>query len=142
MKKYILLFCLLSINAYAEKMPDFTLPIHPQNEKFHLLEKLKGKKVLINFWASWCTSCIHEIPELEALKAKYGNDVTFVAVNAGEKSNLIDRFVKKNKFSFILLKDENRLFSKSVGVDSLPVTMVVDKDLNITYRGTVPPKEL
>lgn len=142
MRKYILLFCLLSISAHAEKMPDFSLPTHPQNEKFHLLEKLKGKKVLINFWASWCTSCIHEIPELEALKAKFGNDVTFVAVNAGEKSNLIDRFVRKNKFSFILLKDENRFFSKSVGVDSLPVTIVVDKDLNITYRGNVPPKEL
>lgn len=142
MKIFTFLFLLVSLNAHAEKMTDFTLPIYPQNEKFHLQENLKGKKVLINFWATWCMSCVHEIPELEALKAKYGKEVTFVAVNAGEKSNLIDRFIKKNKFSFVLLKDEDRSFSKSIGVNSLPVTIVVDKDMNITYRGIVPPKEL
>lgn len=141
MKTFIFLI-LLSFNAYAEKMVDFSLPIYQQKEKFQLSDKLKEKKVLINFWASWCTSCIHEISQLEALKAKYGKDVFFVAVNAGEKSNLIDRFLNKNKFSYLILKDEDRSFSKSIGINSLPVTIVVDKDMNIVYRDVVPPKEL
>ncbi|RPJ79255.1 MAG: TlpA family protein disulfide reductase [Alphaproteobacteria bacterium] len=133
---------IFSFNACAEKMIDFNLPVYQKNEKFQLSDKLKGKKILINFWASWCTSCIHEIPQLEALKVKYGNDVQFVAVNAGEKSNLIDRFLKKYKFTFVILNDDDRNYSKSIGVNSLPVTIVVDKDMNIIYRDIVPPKEL
>lgn len=142
MKRFILLLFFLSLNVYAEKLPDFNLPVYNTESKFQLSENLKGKKILINFWATWCTSCIHEIPLLEALKEKYGKDVVFVAVNAGEKSNLIDRFLKKYKFSYILLKDEDRSFSKSIGVDSLPVTIVLDKDRNIIYRDVVPPKEI
>ncbi len=142
MKRLILLIFFFSLNVYAEKMPDFSLPIYNADSKFKLSEELKGKKVLINFWATWCTSCIHEIPLLETLKEKYGKDVVFVAVNAGEKSNLIDRFLKKYKFSYIMLKDEDRSFSKSVGVDSLPVTMVLDQDRNVIYRAVVPPKEI
>jgi thiol-disulfide isomerase/thioredoxin len=142
MKILGLLILVLSFNANAEKLVDFTLPTFPKNEVFHLSEKTKNKKVFINFWATWCTSCIHEIPLLESLKAKYGNDVEFVAVNAGEKENLINRFLKKYQFSFIHLKDEERKFSKSIGVDSLPVTIVVDKDMNVVYRDVVPPKSL
>ena len=139
-KLFLLLF--LSLNVYADVIPDFNLPIYNSDSKFQLSEKIKGKKILVNFWATWCTSCIHEIPLLETLKEKYGNDVIFVAVNAGEKSNLIDRFLKKYKFSYIILKDEDRSFSKSIGVDSLPVTIVLDQDRKIIYRGFVPPKEI
>lgn len=142
MKILLFLAFLISFSAHAEKMKDFSLPVYKQNEKFVLSEHLKGKKVLINFWATWCTSCIHEIPLLEALKVKYGDSVTFVAVNAGEKSNLIEKFFKKYKFSYLHLKDEDRNFSKSINVDSLPVTIVVDKDMNVIYRDVVPPKEI
>ncbi len=142
MKVLILMTLLFSFSAQAEKMKDFTLPVYKQNENFVLSESLKGKKVLLNFWATWCTSCIHEIPLLEALKAKYGDSVTFVAINAGEQSNLIDKFFKKYKFSYLHLKDEERNFSKSIKVDSLPVTIVIDKDMNVIYRDVVPPKEL
>lgn len=142
MKKLVLLLSLFSFNVYADKLADFNLPVYNADSHFHLSEKLKNKKILINFWATWCTSCIHEIPQLESLKEKYGEEVIFVAINAGEKSNLIDRFLKKYKFSYILLKDEDRSFSKSIGVDSLPVTIVLDKDRNIIYRDVVPPKEL
>lgn len=141
--KFLAIFLFIfSLSAHAEKMKDFSLPIYKQSEQFKLSEAAKGKKVLINFWATWCTSCIQELPKLEALKEKYGNEVTFVAVNAGEKSNLIERFFKKYNFSYTHLKDEDRVFSKSIGVDSLPVTIVVDKDLNVVYRDVVPPKDL
>lgn len=142
MKRLLILIFFFSFNVYADKIPDFSLPVYNADSKFQLSEVLKGKKVLINFWATWCTSCIHEIPLLETLKEKYGKDVVFVAVNAGENSKLIDRFLKKYKFTYIILKDEDRSFSKSVGVDSLPVTMVLDQSRNIIYRAVVPPKEI
>ena len=139
MKKLILLL-LFSINVYADVIPDFNLPVYSSDSKFLLSEKIKDKKILINFWATWCISCIHEIPLLESLKEKYGNEVVFVAINAGEKSNLIERFLKKYKFTYIILNDEDRIFSKSIGVDSLPVTIVLDQNRKILYRGVVPPK--
>lgn len=145
--KFLILFLFLSLtfgpgNASAEKLQDFVLNEYKSNLKTTLSEKLNGKKALINFWASWCTSCVHEIPQLESLKAKYGKDVHFFAINAGEKSNLIERFINKNKFTYTILLDDDRTYSKLVGVNSLPVTIVVDKDLNILYRGFTPPSEL
>jgi thiol-disulfide isomerase/thioredoxin len=126
----------------AETMPDFSLPIYKSNTTFQLKESVKGKKVLLNFWASWCTSCAHEIKELEALKAKYGDSVVFVGVNAGEKNNLIEKFINKHKFTFIQVVDENREFSKKLGVNALPVTMVIDSNMNIVFKDVRPPKEL
>ena len=143
MRKIILFILVVSSNGYAgEKLPDFKLPLYTENRHFQLSENLKGKKMLINFWASWCTSCIHEIPQLEQLKEKYGKDVEFVAINAGEKNNLIDKFLKKYKFSYIQIKDEDRSFSKSIGVNSLPVTIIVDQEMNVIYRDVVPPKSI
>lgn len=141
MKKIIFLF-LFSINVYAEKLPDFTMPVYKQNATFKLSEELKGKKILINFWATWCISCIKEMPQLEALKAQHEKDVIFVAVNAGEELRLIDKFFRKQKFSYIQLLDLDRKFSKSINVESLPVTIVLDKDMNVIYRDVTPPKTL
>ena len=142
MKLILFFFLILSLKVEAAKMPDFNLHQYPEGQNFRLSENLKGKKMLINFWATWCISCIHEIPLLESLKSKYGNDVIFISINAGEKSNLIARFLNKYKFSYIHLSDNDRLFSKELGVESLPITMVVDKDMNIIYRDVVPPKSL
>ncbi len=149
-KKIALLSIILSIvislslfrSAHAETIPNFTLPVHNSKEVFNLLINAQNKKVLLNFWASWCTSCAQEVKELEALKAKYGDSVIFVGVNAGEKSNLMEKFIKKHQFTFIQLVDENRELSKKLGVNALPVTMVIDSKLNILFKDIRPPKEL
>ena len=132
----------IHVPAKAETMTNFSLPIYKTKNIFQLKEALKEKKVLLNFWASWCTSCAHEIKELEALKEKYGDKVIFVGVNAGEKNNLIDKFINKHKFTFIQVIDENREISKSLGVNALPVTMVIDSNMNIIFKDVRPPKEI
>lgn len=142
MKFYLLLALFFSSELFAESFPDFKLPIYKTESEFKLSEALAGKRVLINFWASWCTSCIKEIEILEKLKEKYKDKVVFVAVNAGEKDRLIDNFIKKHKFSYTILYDKDRMFSKSVGVDALPITIVIDQNKNVIYRGIVPPDSL
>jgi thiol-disulfide isomerase/thioredoxin len=140
---FILTTLLFSLQLKAETISDFTLPQFGSAENFQLKEAVKGgKKVLLNFWASWCTSCAHEIKELEALKEKYGQQVIFVGVNAGEKNNLIAKFIKKHNFTYMQVVDENREFSKKLGVNALPVTMVIDQNLNIIFKDVRPPKEL
>ncbi len=141
--KNILIFIaiLFSLPINADKLANFTLNDFNTNNPFTLQSQIKGKKTLINFWASWCTSCAKEIPELEDLKRKYG-DVNFIAINAGESKNLINKFIKKYKFTYTVLSDPDRLVSKSLGINALPVTIVIDDQLNIVYKDIVPPKEL
>lgn len=141
--KNILIFIaiLFSLPINADKLANFTLNDFNTNNPFTLQSQIKGKKTLINFWASWCTSCAKEIPELEDLKTKYG-DVNFIAINAGESKNLINKFIKKYKFTYTVLSDPDRLVSKSLGINALPVTIVIDDQLNIVYKDIVPPKEL
>ena len=96
-------------------------------------QEVKGhKKVLINFWASWCTACIQELAELEDLKkANEKNGVLFVAINAGEKKKKIKRFLRKYKFSYLILEDKDRVLSKSLNVTDLPKTIVIDNKMKV-----------
>jgi len=127
--------------VYAKTLKDFTLPIYKTKDTFVLSQAVKKNKIVINFWASWCTACIQELAELEALKIKYP-DASYIAINAGEKSNKIKRFLKKYKFSYLILLDKKKKTSKSLEVFSLPQTIVVDKNRAILYRGNRPPKKI
>ncbi len=143
MKKLIILstIILFNLSINAETLKDFTLPIYSKNKQFNLRQELSKKKVVINFWASWCTACIRELKELEQLKLNNKN-ITFIAVNAGESTKKIKRFLKKYHFSYLILEDKDRIFSKSIGISSLPQTMVIDQKSNILYRSDTPPKKI
>ncbi|MCR9206260.1 MAG: TlpA family protein disulfide reductase, partial [Halobacteriovoraceae bacterium] len=99
------------------------------------------KKVVINFWASWCTSCAQEVPLLESLQ-KQNPDVVFLAINAGDSKRKIKKFLKKYGFTWRVLMDKSKTFSKGLGVVSLPKTMVIDSKGKIIYEESVPPQSL
>jgi thiol-disulfide isomerase/thioredoxin len=116
------------------------MEIYNLNEKSVSIEANKDIVVVINFWAEWCTSCIKEIPELNKLVDEFkGKKIRFYAINAGDKRKRIDRFLRKNPFSFQILLDKNKKFSKEMGVTSLPQTYVI-KNNQIIYHGFTPPK--
>ncbi|AYF45749.1 redoxin [Halobacteriovorax sp. BALOs_7] len=145
MKKILLLITfLLSLNINAQTIKDFTLPIYDKKESFQLKSATKKyKKIYLNFWASWCTACIQELDELEALKKKYeSKGILFVAVNAGEKKKKIKKFMKKYQFSFLILEDRDRSTSKMLNVTELPRSIVIDNNMNILYSSDKPPKDL
>ncbi len=140
---FFLLF-LLSFTAKSESLEDFTLPIYGKKESFNLKkESREYKRTLINFWASWCTACIQELAELEALKKSYEKDgVLFIAINAGEKRKKIKKFLRRYKFSYLILEDKNRDVSKKLKVTDLPKTIVIDSDMKILFIGNRPPKKI
>lgn len=125
----------------GETIKDFELKTFDGKESIKLSELVKSKKVLLNFWASWCTACKKEIGELEELKKKYP-EVVYIAVNAGEKHKKAKRFVKKTGFTYKILEDKNKAYSKSIGVLSLPQSIVVGPDRKVIYKSDVPPKSL
>lgn len=135
----ILVFCFMNL-VYAKSISNIDLPLFGSNKVFKL-SSYKNKKIVINFWASWCTACAQEISELESLKKKYPGAI-FIAINAGEKQKNIKRFLNKYKFTYLILEDKNRVFSKNIGINSLPQTIVLGENHEIEYHSHIPPKKL
>jgi thiol-disulfide isomerase/thioredoxin len=139
--KVILIFSLLlSPVLWAKDLKSFSLPIYKEEKSFKYPMKEK-KKLVINFWATWCTSCIQEIPILEKLKKDHPR-VEFVAVSAGDSPRKIKKFLKKHGFTYKVLMDKDKSFSKGLGILNLPQTLVIDESGKIIYQKDIPPTSL
>lgn len=110
------------------------------------LAQLKGKPVLINFWASWCGPCREEAPEFVRLYDKYKDKIEFYAINATSDDTVEGAiaFAQKYQLPFPVLLDEIGDVSKSYKIRSYPTTFFVDGKgtiLNINL-GIVSPDSL
>ncbi|CAM4398433.1 TlpA family protein disulfide reductase [Paenibacillus alkaliterrae] len=116
------------------------------NDATYSLASLKGKPVLINFWASWCGPCRKEAPELVRLYDKYKSEIEIYAVNLTSDDSLKGAiaFSKRYQFSFPVLLDEQGEVSKLYKVRSIPTTYFIDgsgKIMNVV-TGAVSPETL
>ena len=108
----------------GRKAADFTLktvdgaPVH--------LADLKGKVVLLDFWATWCPPCRHELPTIEALSRKYsGRNVVVFGVN-DEEMRTVKNFLAKNHPDLATLHDPDRKVHKLYGCRAIPTVLVID----------------
>ena len=99
------------------------------------LSALKGKLVIINFWATWCVPCIEEMPMLVELYDKYksqGLEILAVSVDSPEDRPKIPGFIAKTGVNFPVLYDENA--ASLYGVRAYPTTLFIDRTGNLRYR--------
>ena len=120
--------------------PDFELTA--SDGKIVRLEDLRGKVVLLNFWATWCPPCKAEMPDLNALQRKYGADRDFVVLGINDMENAADviAFAEREGIAFPLLLDpDGRVIKDLFDVRYLPTSMIIDRDGNIrdTWRGQI-----
>ena len=94
------------------------------------LSDLRGKVVLVNFWATWCPPCIEEMPSMETLnKAMAGYDFVMLAINAEENGrSAVAGFLNKTPYTFPILYDDKGVVQKRYGVFKFPESFVVGKD--------------
>ncbi|WP_139365109.1 peroxiredoxin family protein [Litchfieldia alkalitelluris] len=107
--------------------PDFELQM--MNGGTVKLSELKGKKVLLNFWASWCKPCLEEMPAMQELHNNAPDDVVVLAVNmtVTEKSlETAKDFVEEHGFTFPILLDVTNQTSSTYRVLNLPVSFFID----------------
>jgi thiol-disulfide isomerase/thioredoxin len=113
--------------------PDFTLQ-DVTGKKVRLAE-LKGKVVLLEFWATWCPPCRAEIPALERLHAQYGGKgltVLAVALDEGGWDD-VKAFVAERKISYTVLRGTEDVSSQYL-VRLIPSAFLIDKEGNIKSR--------
>jgi len=115
--------------------PDFTL--EDMDEEKHSFKDLRGKVVLLNFWATWCPPCRREMPSMERLYQKLnGESFTVIAVNQMEDGDHVFAYTGQLEVdpTFTILFDKHSKVSKSYRVNGLPTTYLIDKQGNIRYR--------
>ncbi len=91
-------------------------------------ESLKGKVVLINFWATWCGPCVVEIPDLVKLQAKYPEQLVIVGVSEDENGEaLVRKFAADKQINYPLVMSTPAIQALFPGVVALPTTFALDR---------------
>lgn len=91
------------------------------------LSKLRGKVVLLNFWASWCPPCIEELPTLMELHRRMP-DIVIVAVSIDEDAEKYQKFLTKNHVDLLTVRDPSQRIETMYGTVQIPETYVIDRD--------------
>jgi thiol-disulfide isomerase/thioredoxin len=91
------------------------------------LTSLRGKVVLVNFWATWCEPCVTEMPSLQRLRDRFAPRLEVLGVNFQEGPARIDDFVRKTGITFPTVRDTDGAVAKAWGARIFPASYVVDR---------------
>lgn len=112
------------VGAFA---PDFSLT-SLDGEQVRLSD-YRGKRVIVNFWATWCPPCRAEMPALEEIWQQYDEEVVILGVDQGESPQLVANFTRVQvPVTFPILLDTDHAIGDGYWVRSLPTTFFIDPD--------------
>lgn len=98
------------------------------------LADYRGKVVLLNFWASWCPPCLHEMPSMERLRVNMaGRPLAIVALDSGETRAEVEAFLAKMRLGFPILLDPDGSNTKRWKVFALPTSFLLDASGRVRY---------
>ena len=91
------------------------------------LKEMRGKVVVLNFWATWCEPCLAEMPSLERLRSRFqGRPLEVLTVNYGEGTPRIRDYLAKQNISLPVLLDPEKEAATAWRAGGLPITFVID----------------
>jgi len=134
-----LLFVLSNVMSYLRK-PHLESQTLPQiksrliDDTLFDIKSLKGKPVVIHFWATWCPTCKMEASNIQAISKKY--QLLSIAVGSGSNRDL-QYYMDENGFDFRVLNDSDGSLSKQFKVEAFPTTFIYDSkgELQFTEVG-------
>ena len=106
--------------------PDFTL--QDADRKISLSE-MRGKIVVLNFWATWCPPCVEEMPSLVQMQQRMKNKgVSVLAVSVDVDENAYRKFLKDYKVDLLTVRDPDQKSNNLYGTFKFPETYIIDRD--------------
>jgi peroxiredoxin len=105
--------------------PDFTLN-DLSGKPWHLSD-LRGKVVLVNFWATWCPPCRKEVPALEALSTRFAGQGLVIIGISDEDAAKVEPFVRRQAMSYPILLDPGRVVNRAFAIQGIPKSFVYDR---------------
>ncbi len=117
----------------GQPAPDFTVPGFPGGEVS--LGKLRGRVVLVNFWATWCPPCVEESPSLEKLAAQMRDQgVDVLGVSVDQDAAALQKFIDRFHLTFTIGRDPNQELAHRYGTFKYPETYIVDRDGRVAEK--------
>ena len=99
------------------------------------ISDFRGKIVFLNFWATWCPSCVFEMPSMEKLHQKLKDkDFFLVSISIRDSAADVKRFFKQNKLTFTALLDSSGKTVPGFSLRAIPATLILDKTGRIIGR--------
>ena len=131
-----------SIATVGKAAPDFEL--QNLDGQSISLSDLKGKPVLVNFWATRCPPCVSEMPYIQEIYDEWsGKGLILLAINIGESSSKVEQFLQDHNLSLPVLLDTGKVVARRYNIRGIPTTFFIDKDGIIQEKiiGAFPNKE-
>ena len=113
--------------------PDFTVEM--LDGKKVALSSLRGKVVLVNFWATWCPPCRQEMSHLQKdiIDRFAGQDLVVLPISRGEERKTVEQFIERMGYTFPIGLDRDQSIYKKYASNYIPRSVVVGKDGKVVY---------
>ena len=116
----------------GQAAPPFTLPAAKGDPV--ALDKLRGKVVYVDFWASWCGPCRRSFPWMNDMQQKYGGKgFVVIGINVDKKRADADKFLAQNPANFTIVFDEAGATPTAYAVKGMPSSYLIDGKGNVVF---------
>ena len=138
MKKVLILFAVLAFVMFAQdkKAPDFMLE-DLEGEYVELADVIGDGPVIVSFWATWCKPCVEEMKAYNKIIEEMGEKgVSIVAISVDSEKSVskVEPFIKSHGYDFTVLLDTNGEIARKYYAQTVPHSVLLDKDGNIVYQ--------